>query len=221
MSLLTEVQQLVDETSGPVFWVIEQVYDALNTAIEDTWLNVKQWNYMTTPFVISSGADLVALATTSIMIPQYILDTASNKIFPTTHAMLEDWSANWHNTTAARPAWIVVWDAFTLRVFPRADAAYTYTVCGVPWPTEISGTSTDITCDPLIKQAIIHRGAANLLELTQPDLADHHEGLALEFERLFARQVRNQGGHNTLRLAPGKGWQVGMFGDIRIARKYN
>lgn len=221
MSLLTDVQVLVDETSGPVFWVIEQVYDALNQALEDTWLSVPAWNYTSTPILLSSGQDRIALATTSLMIPQYLLGLDSKKFFPTTHAMLEDWSSTWRNTTPARPQWLVLWDAFTLRVFPTPNTNYIYNITGVPWPAEISGSNTDLIADPLIKQAIVNRAVANLLELTQPELADHHEALALEFERMYARQVRNQGGHNTLRLAPGKAWQVAGLGDIRLGRRYS
>lgn len=221
MSLVSEVQVLIDEASGPVFWDIQQVYDACNIALEDTWATQRLWNYTSTPFTISSGADIIAFSTATIMVPLYILDTTTNKIFITEHAQLQDWSTNWRNTTPARPCWVVKWDSDHLRVFPKADAAYTYTLVGIPWPPEISAGTTELTgVDPIIRSAVIQRAVSRLLEFTQPELSISYELQAVENQKQFERQQRRQQGSNVLRLRPAKGWIVGMGGDIRIARKY-
>lgn len=222
MSLVSEVQTLVDEASGPVFWVIQQVYDACNVALEETWATQRLWNYTSVPFTLTSGADIVAINTATIMVPLYILDTAQNKIFVTEHAQLQDWSTNWRNTTPARPCWVVKWDSDHLRIYPRSNATYTYTMVGIPWPPEISASQLDITgIDPIIRSAVVQRAVSRLLEFTQPELSDKYELQAQENQKQFERQQRRQQGSNVLRLRPSKGWTVGMNGDIRIARKYN
>ena len=48
MNLLQQIQLQVDETSGPVFWTIEQLYDAANAAQLEVWMNLKDWQQTST-----------------------------------------------------------------------------------------------------------------------------------------------------------------------------
>ena len=225
MSLYSEVQEQLNQTSlnfGSAFWVDQQILDGINWALLDTWSHIK-WTFVSTQTVVSSGADITALPETAVMIPQYIINTSSVKIFPTTHPLLQDWSANWRNEPQAEPHWIVLWDQAHVRVWPPSNGTYTWTLYGIPWPTEISVTdgSTDPSLDPTIRHAVIHRACAFLLEHTQPQLADANEAEAEEHEKRYFRQVRNAQGDNILRLRPSPGWVAGQYGDIKIARKYN
>lgn len=226
MSLFSEVTEQIDQTSlnfGSAYWIQQQVLDAINWALLDTWANIK-WQFVSTQTVVSSGADITSLPVTTVMIPQYIINTASVKIFPTTHDLLQDWSSNWRNEPQAEPHWIVLWDQAHGRVWPPANGTYTWTLYGVPWPTEVTttdGTTDPAPLDPSIRHAIIHRAVAFLLEHSQPQLADVNEAEAMDHEKRYFRQVRNAQGANTLRLRPAPGWVVGQFGDIKIARKYN
>lgn len=225
MSIISQVQTLIDETSGLVYWGAnngQPVYDACNTVLSELQTDLQGYAFTTASFAISSGADIIALATTSFMIPQYVLDTSSNPVFMTTHDQLQDWQYNWRTTTPARPAWLVLWDCNNVRVFPQSNADYTYTMCGVPWPTELSlSTQTISGIDQMLEQAIVHRAAGRLLEFTQPELADKLELESEEYQKRYQRQLRNQQGANTLSLRPGKGWMIAQAGDIRIGRKYN
>lgn len=220
MSIYSEVQTLIDEASGPVFWSNHQVVDAINIAQLETFTYLKGFAQVNVNFIIQEGSDLVTFNTNSIMIPQYLLDTASNKIFVTEMARLEDYSPTWFNFPSATPKFIVKWDSQTLRVWPRSNALYTYTLFGVPWPSEAIDSSFDMSSDPMVRQAIIHRAASRLFEFTQPELSDIYEMQAQEHEKRYFRQLRNAGGANIWRLAPAKGWQVGQLGDIKIANKY-
>lgn len=220
MSLITDIQLQVDETGGPVFWVIEQLYDAANAAQLEVWANLKDWQQTSTPITLASGNDIVALPNTIIMIPQFIVYSGV-KIFPTTHALLQDWSNNWKNETPTRPNWIVLWDESHIRVWPRANAAYTLTLYGVPWPTEITDGVHDIAnVDVLVRRAIVLRAAAKLLETTQPELADAKAVEALEFEKRYARQQRNVFGDNISRLRPKTAWDLANNGDIKTGRLF-
>lgn len=220
MSLYSELQTLIDETSGPVFWLDAQLIDALNISELETLTWLHGFALASTTLAISSGADIIPWDTTTIMIPQYIIDTNNNKLFITDHAQLQDYQTNWMNMTPSQPKFVIRWDATYLRVFPKSNNTYTYTLYGVPWPSEITGSNIDPNYDLLVRKAIIHRAASRLLEFTQPEFSDVYESQAVEFEQRYARQLRNSGGNNTWRLAPAKGWQVGQLGGIKIANKY-
>jgi hypothetical protein len=220
MSIITDIQLQVDETQGPVFWEIEQLYDAANQAQLNVWSSLKDWQRGTSTMTVTTGQDLVAFDTTTIMIPQFIIYNGV-KIFPTTHAMLQDWQNNWKNEGLGRPNWVVLWDAEHFRLFPRPDQTYNFVVWGTPWPTEITDGNHDIVgVDPLVRRAIVLQAAALLLEDSQPLLADAKLQEAMDFRERYARQQRNVQGSNIMRLRPGVAWQVAQGGDIRMGRKY-
>ncbi len=224
MSLLTDLQIEVDEVAGPTFYVIEQIYDALNASMLEIWSNLKEWQRTSATIAISSGDNIISLPVTSVMIPQFVIYNGV-KIFPTTHAMLQDWSDTWMNESPARPTWMVLWDAEHLRLFPRSDASYNFILYGVPWPTEINASSIDastdpLIADPLVRRAVVLRATAKLLEENQPQLSDLKLTEAMEWEARYAKQQRNSQGANTLRLRPGVAWDIANQGDIKLGRKF-
>ena len=218
MSLYTDLQLALDETGGPVFWGTAQIYDALNASLMMTEGD-SRYAQTTSTITITAGADLVALPSTGVMIPQALLTEEGKEVFSTTHALLEDWTARWRAEPASRPQWLVLWDALTLRVFPTADATYEYILNGVPWPTEITTSSDDITIDGHLKRAVVHSAAARLLELTQPSLADWHRSEADEARKRFRRRLRRSEGQS--RLRPGSAWQVAQGGRLILGQGKN
>lgn len=220
MSLVSEVSQLVDETGGAVWWTAQQVYDACNEALLEDWSILKPLAGTST-MTVTAGADLVAFDTTSIMIPQYFIDpTLNTKLFPTTHDELENWSRRWREESAAKPKWLVQWDASHYRVFPLSDAQYEFVLWGVPWPPEIGTATQDCTLENFQRKATVLRAAASLLDLTQPDLADAYRGEATDHAKRAAAEIRQQFDGNVDRLRPGTGWTVAQFGRINQGRKY-
>lgn len=219
-NLVQDIQLQLDETRGPVFWVMEQIYDAANAAQLEVWMNLKDWQQTSTNIALSSGNDIIAWPATTIMIPQYIIYNGA-KVFPTTQAQLQDWANNWKSTNPTRPNWYLLWDAKHIRLYPKSDAVYTFQLFGMPWPTEIVDGVHDITgIDILVKRAIILRAASKLLEVTQPDLADTKAMEAQEFEKRYARQQRNSFGDNIGRLRPTTAWDQANFGDIKTGRLF-
>jgi len=217
MDLVTEVRTLLNEATG-VFWTDAQVYDGLNAAIIELWATLR-WKSISTTFNVTTATDIVAFDTSVVMVPQFFLYN-NIKQFNTVQAQLEDWSRRWRDEPHGQPKWFVLWDASHFRVFPQPDASYTFTLWGVPWPTEISATNTDMSLDPMTRKAIVLRSVAHLLELTQPQLADAYMAESNEYQSLAATEIRNQLGANTWRLSPGVGWEIAQYGDIRIGRKY-
>ncbi len=140
MSLYSDLAIQLDESGGPVFWVQQQCFDALNEAVLEVSQRLR-YALATASLVLTTNDDIVALPTTSIMTPQYILDSQSRKCFATRHARLEEWDQAWQNTQLGPPELIVLWDESHVRVWPRPDTDYTYSVVGVAWPSEITTTS--------------------------------------------------------------------------------
>ena len=218
LTIYQEVQILLDEAVTPTFWTPTQIYNAVNRAQLDLYTNVKFTN-ISAPLNILTAQQLLPLPP-AVMIPQYIVTDQNLKCFPTTHALLEDWSINWFNEPPAKPQWVVLWDWNTLRLFPQPDQPYTFTLYGVPYPSEVGPSNLDINIDNLARRAIISYAGAYLMELTRPDLADAFRAEGLEYEKRWGRQQRNQQGDNVLRLRPGVGWSVAQMGDIKEGRKY-
>jgi len=217
--LVSEVQTIIDETQTPVYWTIQQVYNACNKALEEVWANVR-WTYTTATLTLTASQQFTTLPSSVVMIPQYIINDQNLKMFPSTTDMLQDWQGNWFNEYPARPGWFILWDQTHLRWFPRPDKTYQFVLYGVPWPPEINGGNTDIIADPLIRKAVIYRAAAYLFELSQPSYADYWQTEAAEQEKKYGRQFRNQQGANTLRLRPVVGWELAQQGDIRSGRRF-
>ena len=101
-TLISDIQLQLDEVGGPVFWTIEQVYDAANDAQLEVWTNLKDWQQTSTNIVLSSGTRIIPWTNTTIMIPQFVIYNGV-KIFPTTKALLSDWQDNWMSELPANP----------------------------------------------------------------------------------------------------------------------
>src|SRR5665213_172322 len=171
-TIIQDVQLQIDETGGPVFWVIDQLYDAVNAAQLETWMTLKDWQRIGVPITLVANADLFSISGLGSMIPQFIVYNGI-KIFITTTAQLQDWQNNWKSELPSQPNWALLWDESHLRFYPPPDIAYAMTLYGVPWPTEVGDDAQDITgIDPLVRRAIVLRAASKLLATTQPDVAE-------------------------------------------------
>lgn len=226
MSLITDVEIQLNQPNGAVgdpgsaWWSQQQIIDAINVSLLDTW-GLIRYAYTTSTITTTASQAITGFDSTTIMIPQYILNTGQY-LWPTTFALLQDWSANYRNNVFATPQWFVQWDAQNLYLWPTPDQTYTFVLYGVPWPPLISGTASDIAgLDPHLRNVIIHRASAYLLEETQSQLADNFDREATEHERRFWKQVRNMQGHNTFRLAPTRGWTGAQTGDITLGRRFS
>ncbi len=220
MSLVTDVQQLVDESGGAVWWTAQQVYDAINEALLEDWAILKP-QAGTATLTITAGSDILAFDRTTIMLPQYFIYPSLNvKIFPTIHDELENWSRRWRGQSQARPQWAVLWDANHFRFWPQADATYQYVLWGVPWPPEIGTATQDASLEIFQRKAVVLRAAASLLDLTQPDLADAYRGEADQHAKRAIEEVRQQFDANVDRIRPGTGWSIAQFGRISLGRQY-
>jgi hypothetical protein len=219
-NIIQDIQLQLDETSGPVFWVIDQLYDAANAAQLEVWMNLKDWQQISTNIILSSGNDIIQWPFTTIMIPQYVIYNGV-KVFPTTQAQLQDWANNWKSSNPTRPNWYLLWDAYHIRLYPKSDNVYTFQLFGVPWPIEITDGNHDVVnIDPLVRRAIVLRAVAKLMETTQPDLADAKMLESVEWEKRYARQQRNSFGDNIARLRPTTAWDQANFGDIKVGRLF-
>lgn len=219
-TLLEDIREILDESvNGSTFWTNYHVYDAANEAQVEAFSS-SRGKFISTSLVISSNTDFVAIPST-IMIPQVIYGS-NGKYFPTTQAKLEQYSKDWRSEPAGTPKFFVVFDAATLRVWPQANVDSTYTITGVPWPSEeLAVGNEDISEVKLLKQAIAHRAAAGLLEFTQPQLADLTLNRAMELEYKYRKQLRNRGGHNIRTLRPGGILSSAYTGVVTIGRKFN
>lgn len=221
MSLVSEVSMLVDESGGAVWWTAAQVYDAINDTLIEMWGQSRGIAQSTATMTVTASADLVEFPWTSIMIPQAVLNEQLNvPLFSTTHDELENWSRRWRGQPVDKPKWLVQWDAKHFRVFPQSDAQYEFLLWGTPWPAEIGTATQDLVLDPMERKAIVLNAAANLLDLTQPELADAHRTEALGYMQRSRANVRNGLNTNLEHLRPGTGWNVAGFGRISSGRKY-
>lgn len=207
MGIISQVQILLNDNG--VFWPFLQVLDAVNEA--QLWAYA-QTKWQRTPFSLSlvAGTDLFTLPT-GVVIPGWIetaipstdgLTTSHTRGFPTTQRELEHFLRTWRGQQPDVPRYFVIWDAYTLRLFPRPDKAYNYTLWGVSYPTEIT---SDVTLGgpELYQLAVQNMAAALLFEATRPDLADVYMGMAEEQIVKVKVQLRNQQSHNIRRLRPG------------------
>lgn len=225
------VRQILDQTAGDIFWPATQIYDAANEALVDLWA----WANIQTasePLSVGVGDDIVAYNTSTIMIPKFIVLSThianadvNQKYFITDQTKLEQWSRVWRLDAIGQPKWFVLWDLFHLRVYPSPDKTYTFTLWGVPWPTEVTAANEDVLVDRQLKLAIAYRTAANLVEQTRPDLADAYAKESDETLYRFKLRMRNIQKNNIRRWKPVvTGWGTdrtssAYSGVIRLGRR--
>lgn len=219
MSLVSDVQELLDETGVGTFWPKAHIYDACNQAQLDVWAK-SHHDTVTSTLTLSNNSDLVAIPT-GVYIPLYL--TRSNTVYwPTTQARLEQHDREWKKVGKAAPKWFVMWDQETFRVFPKSDATYNFVLWGVRYPpTEVSGSAEDITAPSLIKQAVASTAAGLLTMETRPDLSEGFLDQAKDLLQQFMVQRRNLGGHRIWRLRPGMREDVAAAGNIDVGATYS
>lgn len=199
MSLVSDLQILLDESGGAVFWLDSQLYDALNEALLETWASVKPQK-TSSEFMVPAGAGLVPFPTT-YLIPLYIEDADKRYDFITA-ANLERTTRGWKGTMPDVPQEFVLWDFKTVRPYPRADQDYIYTLWGVPYPSELSATNQNVTLPQRLAKSVVYKAASILLETTNPQLSDALAQLGLDEERKYLKDQRNNQSHNIRRLKP-------------------
>jgi hypothetical protein len=201
MGVVADVQVILNDTG--VFWPTQTVLDAVNEA--QFWVYAEtKYAITSSTLVLTSNADVVALPT-SILIPKWIEGTGTGttveRIHITTQRSLESYSRLWKGAALGAPAHVSVWDATHLRIFPRPDATYTYTLFGTGFPAEITATEA-IAGPTAIQKAAQCYTVALLFEATRPDLADVYMGQAQELTLAYKKRLRNQQSHNIRTLHP-------------------
>ncbi len=200
MSLYTDILELLDTNVAATSWGTDHIYDAANAAQLELYCRTRH-KKTSANLEISTGDTIITMPVTSIMIPQYITYDELG-YYSTTIVELENWSRSWQGETAAKPQTFIRWDWSHLRVWPTSDADYTYTLDGVPWPTEIAAGNLDISDDRTFVRAVAYEAAARLLDNRIPQFAEIMRMNSKEHEHEFVRRTRNRHGHRIRRLRP-------------------
>lgn len=204
-----------------IFWTDTQVFDAINQA--QMWVFAEtKWSRTSTPFVLTSGVDIVPIPT-GIIIPGWIEGTSTDangvvsirRMFPTSQRELENFMRGWRGQSLGQPKNFSIWDSFNLRVFPRPDKTYNYTIWGIGFPIEIINASQNLTGPDNYVAAVQDTALAILLEATRPDLADVYQKNADSEIEEFRKHLRNNQSHNIRRLRFGDRFDIQQSGTIR------
>lgn len=205
MSIVAQVQIVLNDTG--VFWPTATLLDAINEAQFQIYAETK-WAITTGSLALSSNADIIALPT-NILVPRWIEGTNSltspatvKRFFVSTQRNLEAFQRTWRGAGTGQPGYFVIWDATHLRVFPRPDATYHFTVFGIGFPTEITDALGDIAGPALYVQAVQNYTVALLLEATRPDLADMYMKIANDQILAVKKRLRKNLSHNIRQLVP-------------------
>jgi hypothetical protein len=251
MTLIGLVRLLIDQATGTgtlndypvagdIFWPSQQLYDAANEVMIDYWAQLGNQQtpiqLTNTTFVVSSGTEIFGFASAVIMTPTYVVLNTTSGTGAASYTInqtywisdvtkFEQFNNNWRSYPAGQPKWFAVFDAFNIRVFPLPDKTYTFTLFGVPWPTELSTGTEDITCDAMLKLSIAYKAAANIMEATRPDVADSYTKESEELLLRYRIRLRDQSTNNIRRLKPNVGdgrsdiTQAAIKGVIRIGKR--
>ena len=218
MSIVSEVQQLVEDTSAR-FFTTPQVYDAINETQLKAYAESK-WQRVSASLVLNTGVEIVSIPPT-ILVPEYIEYNNGAGVlmyFPGHRVELLRFRRDWRNEDPSQPKHFIIWDTEHLRVFPVPDQTYTMTLWGVGWPVEISGANPDVVADPNYKKVLVNESGALLLELSRPDISDLLHREANERFMRFKTQIRNHQSHNIRVLRPYSPWQHAQSGNVKIIR---
>lgn len=228
MSLVTDVQEILDESAGAVFWTTPHIYDALNRTLLEIAPEIN-YQFISANLDIATNNEFVRIPY-NIYIPKTIL-FENKKYFITAHADLERYNREWKKVSTGQPKSFILWDAFHLRMFPKADQDYTYLIQGIPYPTEVGATQqeliigTNTYVPKLLKRAVAMLSAGRLMWSTIPDQAAEVIEEGLRTLRRFKIQNRNQQGHNIRRFHPGGNRQATMFdqyaGAITLQKQFS
>jgi hypothetical protein len=217
-SIVSEVRRLVNDEG--TFWPLTQVLDAVNQAQLMVEAQVK-WRKTSWTLSVGEGAEWVPVPT-GVLIPMWVEGptggTESQRFYPTTHWHLETNDRGWRRREMKRPEGFVLWDAYTFRIWPRADQAYTYTLWGVGIPTEVEDILTISTLPHNLTSAVTLTSAALLLASTRPDIAEMYFADAEELIADYRRVVRNAQSHNIQVIRPATRVDLQQGGDLTPRR---
>jgi hypothetical protein len=215
--LVSDVKVMVDDASA-VFWTADHIYDTLNQVLLEVWRETEH-DVTTVALGINSNNDIISLPA-NIYIPLYITTDTNKQALITSHAELERYSREWRGSAVGVPKWFVKWDAEHVRIYPRAQEPYDYTVTGVAYPTEITSTTTTITgLDRRLHTAIVHLAAANLCEFTMPQWSDAMRQIGMQGVREYRSRVRKYDSHNIRRIRPGNLFNRAQGGNIKVGQR--
>lgn len=216
MSSITTIRTYINDPDGVIF-PANYLYDCINDTLLDLFSDTKPETTSAT-LTLNTDDDIVSIPP-AIMIPQQVI--YDNKpYYITTQAELERWSRTWRSAKQAQPRWFIRFDHNRIRVWPRPDQLYSMTLWGIGWPDEISSTNTVIDDDSRWRQAIEHKTASKLLELSRPDLAEIHEKAFQENRHGYIINQRNAQGHNIRQLKPATRNNMAQIGSIQVGRWY-
>jgi len=216
MSSINTIRTYINDPDGIIF-PDNYLYDCINDTLLDMYSDTKPETTSAT-LTLNTDDDIVSIPP-AIMIPQQVI--YDNKpYYITTQAELERWSRTWRTADQAQPRWFIRFDHNRIRVWPRPDQLYSMTVWGIGWPDEITSTNTVIDDDSRWRQAVEHKTASKLLELSRPDLAEIHEKAYQENRHGYVINQRNNQGHNIRQLKPATRNNTAQIGSIRVGRWY-
>lgn len=218
MSIITDVQLVLNDAG--VFWDTTQVLDAINQAQLELFARIK-WLRTSATLSLVIGQEFVGIPST-ILIPSWIEGPAVSKggevnpkrVFPSTQYELESFNRLWRGAELDEPRNFVLWDATTLRVFPRPDQSYSYTIWGIGMPTAM-GVGDTLTGPTAYVTAVIDYSVGLLLSATRPELAQVYINNAEENVQSLIVNKRNNQSHNIRRLRPGKRFDLSQSGNLR------
>mgnify|MGYP001594699997 CR=1 FL=1 len=215
MSILSDVRVVLNDTG--VFWADTQVLEAINFAQLDVASQTKLV-LGTVTLSVTAGDDIVEIDST-LFIPQRI-HNGTLTTYPTTMRELENFNRLWKSTTAGQPEHFVLWDWNHIRLFPRPDQNYTFSIEGLLKPTEVT-TTTVMFGVGKYNSAIRYYTLAYLLEATRPDLAAWYIQLGDKDVMELNKTLRNQQSHNIRRFRPAKRVNLKNSGMISNNSLYN
>jgi hypothetical protein len=206
MSIVNTIQLLLNDSG--VFWPQAQILDAVNEAQLWAFAQTK-WSRRSWLLKFVKGTDIFTLPS-DLLIPGWIESQVTLgdgsishlRAFPTTHRELEHFLRTWRSAGLDAPQYFVIWDSGHIRLFPRPDQAYAYTLWGVGYPIEITDNIAELTGPPNYVQAIQNMALALLLNATRPDLADFYMTTSQAQIVEFRKHLRNFQSHNIRRLVP-------------------
>lgn len=205
-----DIQMLLNDQG--VFWPTVRVTDAINEAQWEIYVRTK-WSWTSSTLTLNPGDDIIPIPS-NIVIPRFVEDTQL-RYFPSSQRQLENFHRTWRLDGPGAPMYFIVWDAFNLRIYPKPDKVYNYTLWGIGYPSEIVDPTNDsVVGDDSYVKAVNSLTLSLLFEATRPDLADWHRGIAEEQIQAYKRHLRNYQSHNIRRLKFGGRHDLNQSGNI-------
>jgi hypothetical protein len=218
VDVVAELKALLDESGGSVFWTSTHLLNALNQALMDIDTDLKS-RIVQTSLSLPTNADIVALPTTTILMPTRIFNEDGD-IFPVKQIDIERYSSQWKQAHHERPKWFTLWDAEHIRVFPSPDQDYTFTIVGVGWPTEITLLAPTVENEHPYIHALIFKAAATLVETTLPLAAQMYMQEYEEHMVEYRKNYRNRGDYPIYQLRPGNKLQSAQGMGMMVSRRF-